>query len=279
MAKAFDDRQLAALVAELCRLLGNGAAAPSRPRLQALLTGLGSHEVPAKAWPLLDSLFAAEAARRPVVRADDLPRLALRGWASHVSLWRGDITTLQVEAIVNAANSGLTGCYRPFHACVDNAIHTAAGPRLRQECELLMAARARPEPTGTATATRGWFLPARRVLHTVGPIVGPRGPGGEDAARLRSCYLACLAASELKGARSVAFCGISTGVFGYPTAAAAPLALSSVRQWLESSEAVEHVVLVTYSDADEAVYAAAAKEACRAQQPAAEFPRPEPGGA
>lgn len=253
------------LVEELCRLLAPGervAPLDARRRLQALLTRRGPGTLPGEAWPLLDQLWAFESRSRPLVRAADLPRLTAAGWGARVSLFRGDITTLGVDAVVNAANAGLTGCYQPFHACVDNAIHTAAGPRLREACGRIMALRGCPEPTSTATATEGFFLPARQVLHTVGPVVQDRLPSPEDATALTRCYTACLdVAAGLPDVASVAFCSISTGIFGYPIAAAAPLALATVRAWLEERGHIEHVVFVTFSAADEVVYEAAAREA------------------
>jgi O-acetyl-ADP-ribose deacetylase (regulator of RNase III) len=265
--KLLSESEVPAAVDELRRLLGDDLPAEpgvSRRRLQALLTERSPGSVPADAWPLLDALWSFEAQWRPVVRAADLPRVSPAGWASRVSLWRGDITTLEIGGIVNAANAGLTGCYRPFHACVDNAIHTAAGPRLREECGAIMAGRGRPEPTATATATAGHFLPARHVVHTVGPIVEGGAPSGDDEALLRRCYSASLEAARGIGSGGLAFCSISTGVFGYPIRLAAPVALAAVRDFLERDESFEQVVLVTYSESDQAVYAAATKEACRA---------------
>ena len=251
------------VVNALRHLLGDDAnldPAAARRRLQALLTRQQPGTLPDVCWPLLDDLWADEARRRNTTPATKLQRLSKTGWASRVSLWRGDITTLEVDAIVNAANAQLTGCYVPFHACVDNAIHTAAGPRLREECGRRMAARGRPEPAGTATATSGGFLRARYVLHTVGPIVRDRDPSRRDAEALGRCYTACL---DVGGqlACSVAFPSISTGVFGYPISAAAPLAVATVKAWLENNETIDHVVLVTYSEEDESSYEIAIQEA------------------
>jgi O-acetyl-ADP-ribose deacetylase (regulator of RNase III) len=259
--------ELASVVDDLRRALGDEAiAAPeiARRRLREALTVQTPGSIPETAWPLLEALWATEATRCATTRATSLPRLATSGWAARVSFWRGDITTLEIDAIVNAANSGLTGCYRPFHACVDNAIHTAAGPWLREECGQLMAARGRPEPTSTATVTLGYFLPARHVVHTVGPIVEEREPTRDDEDALRRCYSECMkAVAALPEARAIAFCGISTGVFGYPTRLAAPAALSTVRDLLERDPRLEQVVFVTYSESDEAGYLTASREALR----------------
>jgi O-acetyl-ADP-ribose deacetylase (regulator of RNase III) len=225
-----------------------------RARLQELLTQLPTSRIAERAWPLLDQLWAHESQQRPQFMASAVPRMALEGINSRLSVWRGDITQLSIDAIVNAANSGLTGCYQPFHACVDNAIHSAAGPRLRAQCEAIMAARARTEPTATATLTDGFFLPAKHVIHTVGPIVRGRGPSADDRAMLARCYEQCLSAAAENGLQSVAFCGISTGVFGYPASHAAPLAVATTRAWLKHDSRIQHVVFVTWTDADTAVY-------------------------
>lgn len=236
----------------------------ARRRLRVWLTVSPTREIPAEAWPLLDALFADEATRRPVTPAADLPRLAGTGWGARVSVWRGDITTLAVDALVNAANNRMTGCWSPFHACVDNAIHSAAGPRLRQACEALMAERGRFEPTATATVTPAGALSARYVVHTVGPIVQTPPPTADDARLLARCYAACFdAVAGLDGVSSLAFCGISTGVFGYPPAAAAPVALAAVREALGRSATPEHVVFVTYTAAEHEVFSAAVQEALR----------------
>ncbi len=260
-------------LSELLPLLGVPLPAPAtvladphdaRRRLRAWLTVSPTREIPAAAWPLLDTLFADEAARRAVTRAADLPRLAATGWGARVSVWRGDITTLAVDALVNAANDRLTGCWSPFHACVDNAIHSAAGPRLRQACEAIMAERGRFEPTATATVTPAGGLSARYVIHTVGPIVRTPPPTSDDARLLARCYTACLeAVAGRDDVDSLAFCGISTGVFGYPPAAAAPVALAAVRAALARSPAPEHVVFVTYTADEHEVFVAAVQEALR----------------
>ncbi|MBQ7682308.1 MAG: protein-ADP-ribose hydrolase, partial [Oscillibacter sp.] len=146
-------------------------------------------------------------------------------------LWRGDITTLACDAIVNAANSQLLGCFVPGHSCIDNIIHTMSGVQLRLACRELMTRQGHPEPTGQAKITPGYNLPARYVLHTVGPIV--------DGVLLRqhkellaNCYKSCLTLAAEYGLRSVAFCCVSTGVFRFPRRQAAEIALRSVEQFL-----------------------------------------------
>lgn len=169
-------------------------------------------------------------------------------------LWRGDITTLAVDAIVNAANSGMTGCWAPLHYCIDNAIHTFAGVQLRAACANLMAAQGHPEPTAQAKVTDGYNLPARYVIHTVGPIADGR-PTDTHRRQLAECYRACLDAAAAAGLSSIAFCCISTGVFGFPQEEAASIAVATVRRWLdEHPDASMTVVFNVFSETDEHLY-------------------------
>ena len=149
-----------------------------------------------------------------------------------IFLWRGDITTLKCGAIVNAANSGMTGCYQPCHNCIDNCIHTFAGIRLRLECAEIMEKQGFPEPTGQAKITLAYNLPCDYIIHTVGPIVaGKLTP--EHCRLLKSCYQSCLEIAVQNGIDSIAFCCISTGVFGFPKQEAAEIAVSTVRDFLK----------------------------------------------
>lgn len=167
-------------------------------------------------------------------------------------LWQGDITRLDADAIVNAANSELLGCFRPGHNCIDNVIHSAAGLQLREECAEIMRRQGHEEPTGRAKITGGYNLPARYVLHTVGPIIS--GPLTEhDRELLTSCYRSCLALAEEKGLKSVAFCCISTGVFRFPKAEAARIAIGTVREYLKSG-ALEKVVFCVHGGENLQIY-------------------------
>lgn len=201
-----------------------------------------------------DELLGGLIADAGVTQADGLAPVPLD---SRLRLWRGDITTLAVEAIVNAANAGMTGCWHPLHGCIDNAIHTYAGVQLRAECAELMRGCDRGEPTGSARITRGYNLPARYVLHTVGPIVdGPR-PSARDRADLASCYRSCLELACARGLRSVAFCCISTGEFRFPCREAARIAVREVRAYLDGhagSTSVEHVVFDVFTERDLKIY-------------------------
>lgn len=172
-------------------------------------------------------------------------------------LWRGDITTLAVDAIVNAANDGMTGCWAPLHYCIDNAIHTFAGIQLRLECARLMREQGHPEPTGRAKVTPAYNLPSRHVIHTVGPVSNGVVDEGMRAL-LASSYRSCLDAAVEAGDESVALCCISTGEFGFPAEAAAPLAVETVRAWLAERDAAglpaPTVVFNVYKESDEILY-------------------------
>lgn len=151
-------------------------------------------------------------------------------------IWQGDITRLKTDAIVNAANSGMTGCYQPLHNCIDNCIHTAAGIRLRLECARIMNLQGHEEPTGRAKITPGYCLPAKYVLHTVGPIV-QGSLTDEHRELLRSSYRSCLKLAEENKLESVAFCCISTGVFMFPGEEAARIAVATVKEYLDEQAA------------------------------------------
>ena len=169
----------------------------------------------------------------------------------NIYLWQGDITRLKCGAIVNAANSGMTGCYQPCHGCIDNCIHTYAGTRLRHKCGIIMQNQGHPEPTGKAKITPAYNLPCDYVIHTVGPIV--QGRLTEEHCRLLdSCYVSCLEAAPQNGIDSIAFCCISTGVFGFPQREAAEIAVSAVRRFQR-----EHnikVIFNVFKDEDFEIY-------------------------
>ena len=168
-------------------------------------------------------------------------------------LWQGDITTLKCDAIVNAANSGMTGCYCPNHGCIDNAIHTYAGVQLRLACAEIMDRQGHPEPTGQAKITPAFDLPCRYVLHTVGPIINGRVTQ-RDRALLASCYRACLELAAKKRLESVAFCCISTGEFHFPNQIAAEIAVQTVKAFLKKQTSVKKVIFNVFKDMDKALY-------------------------
>ena len=170
-----------------------------------------------------------------------------------IYLWQGDITTLRCDAIVNAANSQMLGCFVPCHGCIDNAIHSAAGLQLRDECSRLMEQQGRPEPTGQAKLTGGYNLPARYVLHTVGPIIHGRVTP-QDRELLASCYRSCLKLASEHELRSVAFCCISTGEFHFPNQEAARIAVQTVKEFLQAPTTVRKVIFNVFKDIDADLY-------------------------
>ena len=170
-----------------------------------------------------------------------------------IYLWQGDITTLRCDAIVNAANSGMTGCYVPCHGCIDNCIHTFAGVQLRWECAELMADQGHAEGTGAAKLTRAYNLPCKYVLHTVGPIIRDRVTRA-DRELLASCYRSCLTLARENGIGSVAFCCISTGEFRFPNDQAAEIAVQTVREYLRESGDGMEVVFNVFKNVDYGIY-------------------------
>lgn len=170
-------------------------------------------------------------------------------------LWQGDITSLRADAIVNAANSQLLGCFSPLHGCIDNMIHTMAGVELRETCYRIMKAQGHEEPTGAAKITPGYHLPARYVIHTVGPIVSGRLTE-KDRELLASCYRSVLSIASGHHLASVAFCCISTGVFHFPQDKAAEIAVRAVRGWLDDhpETSVRRVIFNVFKDSDRDIY-------------------------
>ena len=170
-----------------------------------------------------------------------------------IYIWQGDITRLEVGAIVNAANSGMTGCYQPCHNCIDNCIHTYAGIQLRNKCAEIMDAQGFEEPTGQAKITPAYNLPSDYVIHTVGPIVQGRLTK-EHERLLESCYRSCLTIADENGVSSIAFCCISTGVFMFPNERAAEIAVETVRKYKEEKNSGIKVIFNVFKGEDAAIY-------------------------
>ena len=170
-----------------------------------------------------------------------------------IYLWQGDVTTLKCSAIVNAANSQMLGCFQPCHGCIDNAIHTYSGVQLRCKCNELMKEQGFDEPTGQAKITPAYNLPCKYVIHTVGPIVSGR-LSKRDCELLKSCYLSCLKLAEENGVESIAFCCISTGVFGFPQREAAKIAVDTVKEYKEENHSDIKVIFNVFKDSDLAIY-------------------------
>ncbi len=170
-----------------------------------------------------------------------------------IYIWKGDITRLKVGAIVNAANSGMTGCYKPCHNCIDNCIHTYAGIQLRLTCAKIMEEQGYEEPTGQAKITPTYNLPCDYVIHTVGPIVqGELTEKHEDL--LASCYRSCLEIADANKVDSIAFCCISTGVFMFPNERAAEIAVQTIKEYKEKTGSSMKVIFNVFKDLDEDIY-------------------------
>lgn len=221
-------------------------------RQKVLLRGLMNIRSPRAIHPefqkIQDAYLQAETAEKGITDIADLSPIQ-----PGLYLWQGDITTLRCDAIVNAANSGMTGCYVPNHRCIDNAIHTYAGVELRLACAELMEQQGYPEPTGTAKITPAFNLPCKYVLHTVGPIID--GPvTAQDEALLASCYRACLEKAAEQDLESLAFCCISTGEFHFPNNLAAQIAVRTVKEFLSRQTSVRTVIFNVFKDLDKQIY-------------------------
>ena len=171
-------------------------------------------------------------------------------------LWQGDIVTLKVDTIVNAANSKLLGCFIPQHNCIDNVIHSAAGIQLRMDCSRIMKAQGIDEAVGKAKITEAYNLPSKHVIHTVGPQI-PHGmkPTDKNREELASCYLSCMDIADYNKLESIAFCCISTGVFNFPHNQAAEIAIKTVEDYLKNNETtLKHVIFNVFGDGDYVLY-------------------------
>lgn len=195
-----------------------------------------------------DEYLQAETAAKGITEPDDLHPVS-----EGLYLWQGDITTLRCDAIVNAANSGMTGCYVPNHRCIDNCIHSFSGIQLRMECAEMMRRQGHEEETGKAKITKAYNLPCRYILHTVGPIIN--GPlTKEDCDLLAECYRSCLKLAAENRLESVAFCCISTGEFRFPNDRAAQIAVSTVREFMRRETSVKKVIFNVFKDLDKEIY-------------------------
>ena len=170
-----------------------------------------------------------------------------------IYLWQGDITTLKCDAIVNAANNQMLGCFCPNHGCIDNAIHTFAGVELRLACAELMTKQGYDEPAGQAKITPAFNLPCRYVLHTVGPIVGGRLTE-RDCKLLRACYRSCLKVADGNNLKSIAFCCISTGEFHFPNERAAEIAIQAVKDYKKETKSGIRVIFDVWNNEDCEIY-------------------------
>ena len=195
-----------------------------------------------------DEYLQEELSKKKIVTPEELTPVK-----KGIYLWQGDITTLRTDAIVNAANSKLLGCFVPCHGCIDNAIHSAAGIQLRLACDDLMSEQGHDEPTGTAKITPAYNLPSGYVLHTVGPIVYGRLTE-KHCRQLEDCYKACLELAADNGLKSVAFCCISTGEFHFPQKKAAEIAVHTVSEFMKSDSRIEKVIFNVFKQEDYEIY-------------------------
>ena len=195
-----------------------------------------------------DAYLCEETRQKGVVELADLTPIQ-----PDIYLWQGDITTLRCDAVVNAANSAMLGCFCPNHGCIDNAIHTFAGVQLRLACAALMEKQGHDEPTGRAKITSAFNLPCRCVIHTVGPIIHGK-PTEKDCELLRSCYRSCMALADENGLDSIAFCCISTGEFRFPNERAAEIAIQTVTAYKAETQSEIKVIFDVWKNEDYEIY-------------------------
>ncbi len=227
-----------------------------RRALHGVINTLSPNVLHAADRELLNQLLLNELVQKPIATEKEMATYVKQVVGStRLAVWQGDISTLQIDAIVNAANSEMLGCFQPLHACIDNVIHSAAGVQLRDDCDIIMRKQGFAEPTGTAKITRAYNLPSKFVLHTVGPIVNGT-VSEQNKIDLAASYTSCLnIGKELSSINSIAFCGISTGVFGYPAYEAAKLAHETVCNWLKNNpNSLDLVVFNVFSDDDKEIY-------------------------
>lgn len=224
-----------------------------RKLLRALMNVRSPSPLPDDVMALQDEELCEQREEKGVVTLDTIPVSPLN---PRFRLWQGDITRLQVDAIVNAANSKMLGCFVPLHGCIDNAIHSAAGMELREECARIMRCQGHDEPTGEAKITSGYNLPAKYVIHTVGPIVYGIYPTEEDCRLLADCYRNCLTLTDENQLRSMAFCCISTGEFHFPQEKAAEIAVATVEEYFKEHKesSIDSVVFNVFKDSDCEIY-------------------------
>lgn len=195
-----------------------------------------------------DEYLKEEIKRKGIVDIDDLKPIK-----DGIYLWQGDITTLRCDVIVNAANSGMTGCYVPNHRCIDNCIHSFAGVQLRLECDEIMTKQGHGEPTGQAKITNSYNLPCKYIIHTVGPIINGKLTS-EDCDLLESCYKSCLELAVKNNLESIAFCCISTGEFHFPNDKAAQIAVKTVEEFMKKETSLKKVIFNVFKDMDKEIY-------------------------
>lgn len=224
------------------------SATEQRQLLRALMNVRFPHEIDEEFLRIQDEYLTQANMEKQVTDVGSLTPVR-----DGLYIWQGDITALRVDAIVNAANSGMTGCYVPNHRCIDNCIHTYAGIQLRNECAGIMKKQDHEEPTGKAKLTSAYNLPCKYILHTVGPIVGWEVTAS-DKKLLASCYNSCLSLAAAHNLESVAFCCISTGEFHFPNEEAARIAVDTVEAFMKQNTSVKKVIFNVFKDIDRDIY-------------------------
>lgn len=220
---------------------------PPEKALRALMNVTMPVDLSDEFYARQDNVLRGFSERKTIVDVDELPEVM-----PGVSLFRGDITRLKADAIVNAANGRMLGCLAPLHACIDNAIHSFAGLQVRRDMMEIMKKQGHDEPAGRVKVTKGYNLPAKYIFHTVGPIAGGY-PRREHEVALTSCYLSCLNKAVEMGLKNIVFCSVSTGVYGYPIEKASRVAVRTVCEFLKKNDGL-HVVFDVFSEGDLAVY-------------------------
>lgn len=218
--------------------------------LRSLMNVRRPRPIDAEILKIQDEYLKAEVEAKGIVDGSTLPACPSN---KRMVLWRGDITTLKVDGIVNAANSALRGCFIPCHSCVDNIIHSVSGMQLRLACDEIMRKQGHEELTGSAKITPAFNLPCQYVLHTVGPIVS--GPLTDThCSQLADCYQSCLELAVKNGLKSLAFCCISTGEFHFPQRTAAEIAVETVKEFLRFDKTMERVIFNVFKTEDYEIY-------------------------
>ena len=218
--------------------------------LRALMNVREPKQISEEFLQIQDEYLQEEQSKRTLT---DVSEIASCDLDERLALWQGDITTLKIDAIVNAANSGLCGCFYPLHGCIDNIIHSHSGIQLRLYCADLMRKQGHEEDTGQAKITPAFNLPCKYVLHTVGPVIYGTVTK-KDCDLLANCYRSCLKLAAQSGVESIAFCCISTGEFHFPNEKAAEIAVRAVRDFLETETRIKKVVFNVFKDLDKEIY-------------------------
>ena len=201
-------------------------------------------------FKIQDKYLQTERDMRGIIESEELPSIP---GDPRMVLWQGDITTLKVDAIVNAANSALLGCFRPLHTCIDNIVHSRSGIQLRLFCYDMMSKQGHEEPAGQAKITPAFDLPSKYILHTVGPVIGG-AVRKQDCEALTSCYRSCLELAVKNNCQSIAFCCISTGEFHFPNEKAAEIAIQTVTSFLNTRKENIRVIFNVFKDIDLHIY-------------------------